>query len=84
MSELDEREREEFFRSVLLARPLLLHSEIASSRFFFRLKKIQKKKGEKRAQKEKELEALKAQGVQIETGASLLEDEDETDLLFDN
>ena len=48
----------------------------------FRLKKIQKKKGEKRAQKEKEMEALKAKGIDLDTGGSLLEDEDETDLLF--
>ena len=46
------------------------------------LKKIQKKKGERRAAKEKEMEALRAQGVDVDTGTNLLEDEDETDLLF--
>ena len=59
-TELDEREREEFFR----------------------LKKIQKKKGERRAEEEKQKAMLRAQGVNVDAAANLLDDEDE-DLLFD-
>ncbi|KAG8176899.1 hypothetical protein JTE90_000484 [Oedothorax gibbosus] len=60
-SELDEREREEFYR----------------------LKKVQGKKKQMREEKEKHNEELKAAGVEIETSApNLLEDDNEDDVLF--
>lgn len=59
ITELDEREREEFYR----------------------LKKIQQKKKEIRAEKEKLLAKMKAEGVDTEP-ANLLEDEHDGDLLF--
>lgn len=61
VSELDETEREEFFR----------------------LKKIQKKKGEKRDRDEKRLAAFKAQGSETVTKNLLADDYDE-DLLFND
>lgn len=59
-SELDEREREEFYR----------------------LKKIQEKKKKIKEVKEKEIAALKAQGIGVEEATNLLEDEHDEDLLF--
>lgn len=65
-SELDEREREEFFR----------------------LKKIQKKKAQRRADKEKELAVYKASHVDSEHdtggGNNLIENDHDEDLLFEN
>lgn len=52
--------------------------------YFIRLKKIQKKKAEIRAEKERIQEELRAQGVAVETGANLLEESYDEDLLFEN
>jgi len=60
ISELDEREREEFYR----------------------LKKIQEKKKKIRAEEEKIKERKRAQGLAIDEGRSLLEDQHDEDLLF--
>lgn len=60
-TELDETEREEFFR----------------------LKKVQNKKAKVRAQKEKDMEELRAQGVEIDNPANLIDDERDEDLLFE-
>ena len=49
----------------------------------FRLKKIQKKKKEIRAEAETRKEDLKRQGIDVE-GANLLEDTRDEDLLFDD
>ncbi len=56
---------------------------------YCRLKKIQKKKAQRRADKEKELAAYKAasaaQGAEHDTGANnLIEDDRDDDLLFEN
>ncbi|GIX67817.1 v-type proton ATPase subunit D [Caerostris extrusa] len=59
-SELDEREREEFYR----------------------LKKIQGKKKAMRDENEKRKEALKAAGVEVDSVPSLLQDNEEDDVLF--
>ncbi|RWS21449.1 V-type proton ATPase subunit D-like protein [Leptotrombidium deliense] len=59
-SELDELEREEFYR----------------------LKKVQEKKRKIKAAKEKELQALKAKGIDVENAPNLLADEHDEDLLF--
>ncbi|CAH1790951.1 unnamed protein product [Owenia fusiformis] len=58
-TELDEREREEFFR----------------------LKKVQNKKGKDRAANEARKEALRLQGVDVD-GGNLLDDQYDEDLLF--
>ncbi|KAG0443551.1 hypothetical protein HPB47_014788 [Ixodes persulcatus] len=59
-SELDEREREEFFR----------------------LKKIQEKKKKIRDLKQKHLDALKQQGLDVDNAPNLLEDAQDDDILF--
>jgi len=53
------------------------------------LKKIQKKKAQRRAEKEKELAAYKAANAGNDTehdsgGANLIEDDHDADLLFEN
>uniref|UniRef100_V5GX98 Putative vacuolar h + atpase subunit n=1 Tax=Ixodes ricinus TaxID=34613 RepID=V5GX98_IXORI len=58
--ELDEREREEFFR----------------------LKKIQEKKKNIRDLKQKQLDALKQQGLDVDNAPNLLEDAQDDDILF--
>lgn len=62
IQELDEREREEFYR----------------------LKKVQRKKIMEREKSEKAKAALKAQGIDVDSPANLIEDEKDTDLLFDD
>lgn len=59
-SELDEREREEFYR----------------------LKKVQEKKKQMKAREEIRKLALKASGVEVDGGPSLLDDMQDEDLLF--
>lgn len=56
--------------------------------FVCRLKKIQKKKAQRRADKEKELAVYKASHVESEhdtgSGNNLIEDDRDEDLLFEN
>jgi fructose-1,6-bisphosphatase/sedoheptulose 1,7-bisphosphatase-like protein len=51
---------------------------------FFRLKKIQEKKKIIRAKKEKALAELKAQGIDPDDVANLIDDDHDEDLLFTN
>lgn len=49
-----------------------------------RLKKIQKKKGERRAEEERQKKLMEKQGVNFDNVANLLEDSRDEDLLFED